>query len=250
MPAVRAPGRWRIVASMRVLTIVHEQDAGPGVFGDVLAARGAQVDTWLAAEEPEPPAAPDTYAAIMTFGGSAHPHEAHRYPWLAAEKRYLAEALRQRVPMLGVCLGAELIAEADGAWSRRMPRPEIGWYDVELTVAGAADPVLGPAGDRFPALEWHSYEVSLPSRGTELARGSNCLQAYRIGKHVWGIQFHAEVTAADFQSWLDNYTDDEDAVREGIDPHAIAEDTAGRIAAWHELGRGICERFLLVAAAR
>lgn len=235
---------------MRVLTIVHDQTAGPGVFGDVLFARGAEVETWEPARMPQPPSPPEAYGAIMSFGGAAHPHHDDRHPWLPAEKRYLADALRARVPLLGVCLGAELIAEADGAWSRRMRRPEIGWYEVTLTAAGAGDPVLGPAGARFTALQWHSYEVSLPSRATELARGANCLQAYRIGKHAWGIQFHAEVTASDFQSWLDDYESDEDAVAEGIDPHAIAEQTRGHMAAWHELGRGICERFLLVASAR
>lgn len=232
---------------MRVLTIVHEEDAGPGVFGDVLAEAGVTVDNWLVAEQPQAPARAGVYDAILTFGGSAHPHQDDRYPWLSFEKAFLAEALHARVPLLGVCLGAELIAEADGARCRRMTRPEIGWHEVKLTPAGVEDPVLGPLGERFSALEWHSFEVALPSRAIELAHGANCLQAFRIGSLAWGIQFHAEVTAADFQHWLDDYTSDEDAVAEGIDPEAIALDTAGRIADWHASGRGICERFLVVA---
>jgi GMP synthase-like glutamine amidotransferase len=128
-----------------------------------------------------------------------------------------------------------------------MPRPEIGWHEVRLTPAGVDDPVLGPVGRCFTALEWHSYEVALPSRAIELAHGANCLQAYRIGSLVWGIQFHAEVTPEDFQHWLDHYTADADAVAEGIDPHAIAEETRDLIAGWNELGKGICERFLVVA---
>ena len=232
---------------MRVLVIVHDEDAGPGVFNDVLSAAAADVDTWVPPEQPEPPAAADAYHAILTLGGAAHPHQGDRHPWLSEEKRFLSGALAARVPLLGVCLGAELIAEADGARSQRMPRPEIGWHEVRLTPAGVEDPVLGLAGRSFLALEWHSYTVALPSRGIELARGDNCLQAYRIGNLVWGIQFHAEVTAADFQHWLDNYTDDEDAVAEGIDPDAIAAETEDLIASWNVLGRGICERFLVVA---
>jgi GMP synthase-like glutamine amidotransferase len=235
---------------MRVLTIVHEQDAGPGVFSGALAAAGATVESWLAAEQAQPPAGADAYAAIISFGGSAHPHQEQRHPWLVAEKRFLAGALAGAVPVLGICLGSELIAEVAGAQIRHLQHPEIGWYDVTLTDAGRSDPVLGAIGDGFEALEWHSYAVDLPANATALAQSASCLQAYRLGDCAWGLQFHAEVTDADFQHWLDNYTVDEDAVREGIDPDVIASDTTDRMAAWHELGVGVCARFLATAAAR
>jgi|SRR5579863_1931198 len=241
----------RIVGlAMRVLTIVHDEDAGPGVFSDVLVAGGADVETWLAAQEPEPPARPSAYDAVMSFGGAAHPHQEDSHPWLATEKRFLVEALRHQVPLLGICLGAQLIAEADGARSQKLAHPEIGWYEVQVTAEGASDPLLGPIGTSFPALEWHSYEVPLPAGAVALASSASCLQAYRLGNSAWGLQFHAEVTARDFQHWLDNYTTDEDAVAEGIDPVAIAAETEPQLSTWHELGRGICERFLQVAAER
>jgi GMP synthase (glutamine-hydrolysing) len=235
---------------MRVLTIVHESDAGPGVFGGVIAAAGAQRDSWLTDVALQPPAPASSYDAIMSFGGSAHPHQEDRHPWLASEKRFLADALAARVPLLGICLGSELIAEVGGAQMHHMGEPEIGWYKVALTDEGRADPVLGPAGDSFDALEWHSYAVELPAGAVALGQGANCLQAYRIGDTAWGMQFHAEVTDTDFQHWLDNYTIDEDAVRVGIDPAAIAGETAGRMAAWHALGEGICARFLELARSR
>src|ERR1700679_4148403 len=133
-------------ARMRVLTIVHQQDAGPGVFLDPLEASGAEVDTWRPPDSPEPPDAVEAYDAVLSFGGDAHPTQHEHYPWLVAEKRFLASALKARTPMLGVCLGAELIAEAEGTATRRATRPEIGWYDVKLTAAGITDPVLGPTG--------------------------------------------------------------------------------------------------------
>lgn len=235
---------------MRVLTIVHEADAGPGVFDGVLAAAGADVDTWLVAERPGPPAQAVDYDAVMTFGGSVHPNQEDRHPWLAPEKRFLAGVLSEGVPLLGICLGSELIADVAGAALRHMGEPEIGWYEVGLSEAGRNDPLLGPAGESFEALEWHSYAVDLPEGAVALGRSVNCLQAYRLGAGTWGLQFHAEVSDADFQHWLDNYTLDEDAVRVGIDPQAIAARTAGRMAAWHALGEGICARFLEFAAAR
>ena len=235
---------------MRVLTIVHEADAGPGVFGGVLSAAGADVDTWLAAEQPGPLQDAASYDAIVSFGGSFHPHQEELHPWLATEKSFLAGALADGVPLLGVCLGSELIAEAAGTQARHLPHPEIGWYDVGLTAEGRADQVLGPMGESFEALEWHSYAVELPAGAVALAQSANCLQAYRVGPCAWGIQFHAEVTDEDFQYWLDHYTMDEDAVRERIDPAAIAQATQGRMAGWHELGRGVCARFIDAAASR
>jgi len=233
---------------MRVLLIVHDDDAGPGVFNEVLAGVEGQVESWVPGERPAAPAPPGAYDAIMTFGGAAHPHQEDRHPWLGAEKRFLADALEATVPLLGICLGAELIAEVSGAAAQRLSRPEVGWYEVQLTADGASDPLLGPAAASFPALEWHSYEVPLPPGATALARSASCLQAYRIGHTAWGLQFHAEVTGGDFQHWLDTYSSDEDAVAAGIDPIAIAQETEDRIAAWNGLGRGICARFLQVAA--
>jgi GMP synthase (glutamine-hydrolysing) len=234
---------------MRLLTIIHEADAGPGVFLDVLSESGATVDTWVPPDEAEAPAPAGAYDAILCFGGSAHPDQQLEHPWLTAEKRFLADVLGERVPMLGVCLGAELIAVAGGGAVRRIPRPEIGWYEVTLTSAGVADPVLGPVGRSFTALEWHSYESVLPDRATALASSDSSLQAYRIGGHAWGIQFHAEVTAADFHHWLETYPSfDEDAIRCRLDVDAIVAATDERIEAWNDIGRGICGRFLQVAS--
>lgn len=237
-------------APMRVLTIVHEDDAGPGVFAEVLGAAAVELDTWLAAEEPLAPAGACSYDAIISFGGATHPHQEDRHPWLATEKRFLAEALAEKIPLLGICLGAELIAEAAGGRLRHMPDPEIGWCSVSLTEAGRDDPLLGALEESFEGLEWHSYAMELPAQATVLARSASCVQGYRIGGRVWGFQFHAEVSDRDFQFWLDNYTMDEDAVRVGIDPAAIAHETSGRMQAWHELGRGLCGRFLEVARGR
>ena len=78
---------------------------------------------------------------------------------------------------------------------------------------------------------------------------ATCLQAYRVGELAWGIQFHAEVTLADAESWIDDFGTDEDAVRAGLDPDAFRASTRARIGAWNELGRELCDRFLEVVAA-
>ncbi len=235
---------------MRVLTIVHDEDAGPGVFLDSLAAGAVELQHWRPVYEAQPPAGASAYDAILTLGGNANPDQADLHRWLAAEKRFLADALGSRVPLIGVCLGAELIAEAAAGGTRRVAAPEIGWCEVRLTPAGAADPVLGGMPQRFPALEWHSYEVILPTGATALAHSDSCLQAFRIGDRAWGIQFHAEVTAEDFQSWLDTYLADEVQADGRIDAEEIMLRTELEITAWNEAGRGICSRFLKAAAGR
>ena len=233
---------------MRVLTIVHQEDSAAGVFVDPLSDQAEMVDVWVPDRQPEAPAPPADYDAIITFGGSAHPHQVDRHPWLVVEKRYLKDAIDQHVPMFGVCLGSQLIAEAAGSTSRRASHPEIGWFQARLTDAAVADPLVGHLPDTLEVLHWHSYEVPLPPGAVALATSDICLQAYRLGDRVWGVQFHPEVSARDFQRWLDVYDHDPDAVAIGLDPVALGRETHDKIAAWNHLGRDLCARFLTLAA--
>ena len=229
-----------------MLAILHQRDAGPGVFGTVAAGRGDTLDEWLPAEQPEPPQ-PD-HDAVMVFGGAMNVDQEDRHPWLRGEKALLGALAAAGVPLLGVCLGAQLLAEATGGQARRAAEPEIGWREVTLEPAASGDPVLGGLPDRFHSFQWHSYEASPPAGASVLARSAVCAQAYRLaGRPAWGIQFHAEVTLETADGWIGNYRTDPDAT--GIDPTAFAAETRREIAGWNEIGRGLCERFLELAAA-
>ncbi len=232
---------------MRALAIVHQRDAGPGVFADAIRARGVELDTWLRAEEDRAPSDPRDYDAVLTFGGAMHADQEGEHPWLAEEKDLLRELLERCVPLLGVCLGAQLVAHAAGAAVQRASEPEIGWYDVALTGEAASDPLLAPLAPGFNAFQWHSYEFALPPGATPLARSEVCLQAFRAGDCAWGIQFHAEVSAEIVESWIEDYRSDNDAVATKLDPEALREQTRASLASWNELGRGLCERFVAVA---
>jgi GMP synthase (glutamine-hydrolysing) len=235
---------------MRVLAIVHQRDAGPGVFAESIRAGGAGLDWWIPPESQAPSLPPGSYDAVLVLGGAMHADQEDRHPWLGAEKAILRALLTQGPPLLGVCLGAQLVAEAAGAPVRRALRPEIGWHEVDVTEEGATDPVLGPLAPQFEAFQWHSYEFGLPPGATALASSDLCLQAYRLGDRAWGIQFHAEVSRADAESWIEDYRSDEDAVRIGLVPEALRRETELRIGAWNELGRSLSERFLAAAATR
>jgi GMP synthase (glutamine-hydrolysing) len=217
---------------VRALAIVHQEDAGPGVFADAIRSRGVELDSWLRAEADSPPRDPRAYDSVLVFGGAMHADQEDRHPWLREEKTLLGE----------------LIAEAAGAPARPARRPEIGWHGVEVTAEGRDDPLLGPLAPRFEAFQWHSYEFPLPPGAMPLARSATCLQAYRVGASTWGIQFHAEVSGEDAEAWIDDYRSDEDAVRIGLDPDELRRNTRVAIADWNALGRGLCERFLLAAS--
>jgi GMP synthase (glutamine-hydrolysing) len=233
---------------MRALAIVHQPDAGPGVFADAFAERDAQLDSWEIATGAQPPADPRDYDAVLTFGGAMDAHHEDEHPWLRFEKDLLAKLLAHEVPMMAVCLGAQLLADAVWATPRPASEPEIGWHEVEVTAAGAEDPLLGPLAPSFTAFQWHSYEAPLPAGATALATSPVCLQAYRIGDFAWGIQFHAEVSAADAEHWIDDYRSDPSAVRIELDPEALRAQTSAAIGYWNQLGRELCGRFIEAAA--
>lgn len=235
---------------MRALAIVHQRDAGPGVFAESCAERSVALDQWFVEETAEPPAEPAGYDAVLSFGGAANPDQEDAHPWLAGEKALLSDLLAAGTPLLGVCLGAQILASAAGAIPHRAARPEIGWSEIELTGEGSGDPVIGGLGERACAFQWHSYEFPLPPDAVALARTETCLQAFRAGAVAWGIQFHAEVSAADAEHWIRDYRSDQDAIRLGVDPEALLEESRERIAAWNEAGRALCGRFLDAAKRR
>jgi GMP synthase (glutamine-hydrolysing) len=232
---------------MRVLAIVHQRDAGPGVFAEAVRDAGGQLDEWTLAERPQPPAHPLGYDAVLVLGGAMNVDEVDRHGWIVEEEALLRELLEREVPLLGLCLGGQLLAAAAGARPRRASRPEIGWHQAEVTPEGAGDPLLGPLAPGFEALQWHSYEFPLPPGAVALALSEVCLQACRLGERAWALQFHPEVSRADALHWIEDYRADPDAVRIGIDPAVLGPETEEKIEAFNELGRQLCRRWLRVA---
>jgi GMP synthase (glutamine-hydrolysing) len=231
---------------VRVLSIVIHDNARAGVFGEL---PGVEFVEWMPSDNGSAPEL-DGFDAVMAFGGSMHVDHEEKHPWLRAEKTLLRDALERGTPLLGVCLGAQLLAEVAGARPHRAEVPEIGWFRVEVTEEGRADPLIGPLAPHFEVLQWHSYESPLPPGATALARDAACLQAFRMAdRPAWGLQFHAEVTAADAASWFDEFYDDYEAVATGLDPEVLRAETAERIGAQNELGRGLAARFVEEARA-
>jgi GMP synthase (glutamine-hydrolysing) len=225
---------------VNVLAVVHGSDVPAGSFGDVVAERGHRLETWVPADAATPPPI-DAYDAVMVFGGAMHVDQEAHHPWLREEEQYVHALLDRRVPLLGVCLGAQMVAKAAGARVGPADEPEIGWCDVDRKVD---DPVLGILPARFPAFQWHFYAFDVPSGAAELARSRVCPQAFRLGERAWAVQFHPEVTREIVARWAGEAPDE---VPGGAE--ALLTETDERIDEWTRLGRGLCGAFLEAAAS-
>jgi GMP synthase (glutamine-hydrolysing) len=223
---------------MDVLAVIHGEKVRAGVFGDAVAARGHRLEEWSLAWGTPMQRPLDAYGAVLVFGGAMHADQEGHHPWLRDENFFLQRLLDLRKPVLGICLGAQLLAKAAHADVGPAKEPEIGWYPVELTDEAAEDPVVGRLPRRFDAFQWHYYAHGLPAGAVELASNDLCTQAFRLGDSAWGVQFHPEVTLPQIESWMQ---DDEPM------PPDLLEQTRARIGAWNELGENLCDAFVDVA---
>jgi GMP synthase (glutamine-hydrolysing) len=223
---------------MDFLAIIHGESVRSGVFGDVVRERGHTLEEWSLAWG-KPLARPlDAYGAVLVFGGAMHADQDDHHPWLREEDFFLQRLLDLHMPVLGICLGAQLLAKAAHAPVYPAEEAEVGWFAVELTEAGTDDPVLGRLPQTFDAFQWHYYAHDVPAGAVELARNRVCTQAFRLGDSAWGVQFHPEVTLHQVQSWIH----EEKGLP--VDPGLLLAETTERIDAWNALGRDLCAGFV------
>jgi GMP synthase (glutamine-hydrolysing) len=142
----------------------------------------------------------DEVAGAVIMGGPMSVDDTERHPALATEREWLAEALRREMPLLGICLGAQLLARALGAEVRPGERPELGFASVEIL--DHEDPILGALAPRTTVLHWHGDVFDLPDGAQHLARSAQTeVQAFRKG-NAWGALFHPEADFALLEAWL------------------------------------------------
>jgi GMP synthase-like glutamine amidotransferase len=177
---------------MNIHYLQHDAAEGPGSIGLWTRANGHTISgTLLCDDEPLPRLEEIDWLVIM--GGPMNVYQTAQYPWLAREKKFIEAAIGANKKLVGVCLGAQLIADVLGAPVRRNEYSEMGWYPVQLTEAGRQSPLFNFLPGEFNVLHWHGDTFELPDGATHIACNEACAhQAFTYGDHVVGLQFHLE----------------------------------------------------------
>ncbi len=231
----------------RILVFQHVAAEPLGTLDPLIRRRGHRVK--FVNFERDPGARPklDRYRGLIVLGGPMNVEDRAGRPHLQTEIEVIGEALAQGKPVLGICLGAQLLAHALGARIRRHRCSEIGWYDIATTAHGRTDPVLTPLGAALPVFQWHGYTFDIPVGAEHLARTASCEnQAFRYGANAYGFQFHLEVNQALIERWLalPEYRDDLIAAGPGHDADTIRADTFARIDAMQNAAHAVFNNFL------
>jgi len=188
---------------MRILVFQHLAVEHPGTFRDFWKASGHD---WLAVELDEGRQIPplDPFDLLVVMGGPMDVWQEDVHPWLVSEKAAIRRWVHDMArPYLGVCLGHQLLAEALGGKVSPMSVPEVGLANVVLTVEGKTDPLFKSFSGGMETFQWHGAEISvLPKGAVVLAGNAACAtQAFRWGKHAYGLQYHVEITPATVRDW-------------------------------------------------
>jgi GMP synthase (glutamine-hydrolysing) len=187
---------------MKALILMHVEHEGPGTLGTFLQEEGVETRTLHLYRGDECPSDPGETDLIVSMGGPMNVYEDGKYPFLAEEVRFLSTAMKAGIPVMGICLGAQIIARACAAAVYRAPVEEIGWSTVTITEEGRRDTLFEGMLREVPVLQWHGDTFDVPEGGTLLATSAACPnQAFRVGS-AFGLQFHVEVDADLLGDWF------------------------------------------------
>jgi GMP synthase (glutamine-hydrolysing) len=198
---------------MKVLVIMHVESEGSGTLGTFFHSMNADVRTArLYAGDVLPPS-PDDIDAVISMGGPMNVYEEDKYPFLRDETAFLAAAINADKPVIGICLGAQMIAKALGAQVTKSPVKEVGWGKVTLSEDGRRDALFHGLPEALDVLQWHEDMFHIPEGGKLLAYSDDCPhQAFRY-RNALGLQFHLEVTAEILLEWFSDSPDRDVIIR-------------------------------------
>ncbi len=182
----------------------HIDCEGPGTLETILEPLGIKLRVLKPFKGDRVPE--DLGAGLVVLGGPMGVYERDQYPWMAEELSAIEKALNQSLPILGICLGSQMLAHAAGAQVFRGALPEVGWRPITLTPEGKEDSLLQGLHDSFEVFHWHGDTFALP-RGAKLLAGSDWFphQIFKVGQKDYGFQCHLEVTEEMVESWAQIY---------------------------------------------
>lgn len=233
-----------------VLALRHVPQEPMGALEDILRQAGVEfryVDLFQEVPDRLPL---DEASGLVILGGPMNVDEVDRYAHLGVEVEWIREGLRRELPMLGLCLGAQLMAKALGARVYPNGVKEIGWYELELLRAAESDPLFAGCAPSQTVFQWHGDTFDMPPGAVPLARSALCAnQAFRYGRCAWAFQFHIEMTAPMIEDWLACGTE-ELAGLDDVDPAAIRRAVPVELPKLELLGRRVLSRWAALAAAQ
>ncbi len=238
----RIPKRSRSTFLTFIHVLQHEQVEGLGTIAESLAAASVAPRYVRSFAGDRIPGTPGDAAGLIVMGGPMGVYEIDRHPFLRDEMRLIESTLKLGKPVLGICLGSQLLAQTLGATVGPSGRKEIGWYDVRLTGEGQRDPLFADIPARFTAFHWHGDVYPLPASATPLASSDlTPLQAFRYGESAYGLLFHLETTggiAADMvRTWP------EELAEERLDGAAILSGCTKNLSTMKPIARTVFGRF-------
>jgi len=197
----------------KILVLTHDASEGLGTFGDFLKSSQVRTYTVRLFEGGKLPGNLEKFDGIVVMGGPMSVYDEAVYPFLSAETKFLSEATEANVPILGICLGAQLIAKACNVQVEKAPVSEVGWKQIHVTEEGRRDILLQGLPERLHVFQWHEDAFEVPHGGILLVTGDECRnQAFRYG-NAYGLQFHLEVTQNMLEDWFPDHTVQEIYVR-------------------------------------
>ncbi|MEE8185766.1 MAG: gamma-glutamyl-gamma-aminobutyrate hydrolase family protein [Thermodesulfobacteriota bacterium] len=229
----------------RVLVLQHIEHEGLGTIERVLKRRGYYVDYLRLFRGEKVPKTVNGISSLVVLGGSMGVYEEEKYPFIKDEIALIQLAIKMGKPVIGICLGGQLVAKAAGADVYRGRGQEIGWYQIKLTDEGLSDPLLAGLPGEFTVFQWHGDTFDIPDGGKNLASSESFRnQLVKVGRKAYGFQFHLEVTEGMIREWIDINEKELLSMKGDIDPEKILGETPKHIETLNSYGDVVFSRFL------
>ena len=235
-----------------ILVLQHHPVENLGIIEQALGARGLKSEYVHSYAGQPVPGSMEGYDGLVLMGGPMGVYENDRYPWLNDEMRLAGRALEAEVPVLGVCLGSQLLAAVLGSRVRKGEAPEIGWHEVRLSGLAAGDPLwkeAASAAGRFRAFHWHGDIFDLPRGAGALASSEQtACQAFVYGPNAYGLLFHMEVTEKSAGDMIAAF--DDEVLEAGLEGGDLLQETSARLPDLHRVGEPVYRNWAGLALGR